>query len=125
MGVLRKRNILVPMRKRWAEIPVFVTVVAHAQANAQWMFNMVSFLSRKEIESAVGAENARDLIIGGKVNYRNGTLMVVFGDFRVVTVPLDKFRPNALRAPNFRDFEITDCGLSLRFGSYEVSSDSI
>ena len=58
----------------------------------------------------------RDVFIGGVVNLDLGTAVLVRGNFDLIVVPLSLFRPSGRATPDFKKFELTDYGHTLKFG---------
>jgi len=95
-----------------------------------------SWLSDDKLASIFG-EKPSDFIelpvlaIGVMVDSLEETVYVVYADLSFKTVPFSKFKPSGTFGskyycePDFKDFAITDWGLSIRFGNYEVGTDSI
>ncbi len=50
---------------------------------------------------------------------------VLRGDFRLLVVPRDWFKPAGGVEPDFTDPQITDWGFTLRLGPYEAASDAL
>lgn len=67
----------------------------------------------------------RDAFIGGFVNLEFGTLVLVRGNLERVVVPLSMFRPSGRATPDFKKFELTDYGHTLKFGEYEATADVV
>jgi hypothetical protein len=86
------------------------------------------FLPDEEIAAVIASENAPELVIGGNIDVKGGTLTLVRGDLSMplLFVPLSTFKRtlNGIK-PNFEDFEIIDYGQTIRFGKYEASLASL
>ena len=67
----------------------------------------------------------RDVFIGGLLNIKFGTLVLVRGNLERVIVPLSMFRPSGRATPDFSKFELGDYGHTLRFGDYEATADVV
>lgn len=71
------------------------------------------------------------LAIGVMVDYSKETVFVVYADLSWKSVPFHRFKPSGTLGsayycePNFKEFQVTDWGLSIRFGDYEAGVDSI
>ena len=70
-------------------------------------------------------EERQKVFISGVVNLDLGTLALVRGDLSRLTVALKIFRPSGRAAPDFKKFELTDYGHTLRFGNYEATADIV
>ena len=66
-----------------------------------------------------------NVFISGLVNLDLGTLALLRGDLSHVTVPLKMFRPSGRAIPDFKRFELTDYGHTLKFGDYEATADIV
>lgn len=79
-----------------------------------------------ELTEVLADERRGELFIGGYVDPKNETLTLVRGDLRRLSVPLSIFPPTETGpAPDPSRLAITDCGNTIRLGSYEAASDSI
>src|SRR5215218_7970623 len=79
-----------------------------------------------EMKEILAAPNREDLLIGGAADPVNQIVLLYRGNLQPVIVPYAWFsRRVAARRPDFRDFEITDYGQTLRLGKYEASADAI
>ena len=88
---------------------------------------MIDFLHSADIKGAVESPQANIMVIGGKVDYKKKIIRVVrASDLKSFDVPFSKFKPSGDGTrPNFKDFQVTDCGFSIRLGDYEAGADSI
>jgi hypothetical protein len=93
------------------------------------LFNHVAvaehWLSLPEMAEIIGSRDRRKYVVGGAVDPGTDTLTVVRGDLSLLTVPLSVFRPSGTSKPNFRRFDVTDFGQTIRFGEYEADVDAV
>lgn len=66
-----------------------------------------------------------DVFLGGNVNLELGALVLVRGNLERLVVPLSMFRPSGRATPDFKKFELTDYGHTLKFGEYEATADFV
>lgn len=88
-----------------------------------------SFLKRRIIDEIVNCWNPQMMVIGGKVDLKNRTMELIYGDFKVVKVPFSVCRPSGsgrnLNRPDFRGFKISDYGHTICLGrNYEAGVDA-
>lgn len=102
------------------ERPLVDAVFAHAQVRPQVILPM------SELLAVLQAANRRDLCIGGTVLRDSQTVILLRGDLEPLLVPFDAFQPSGNGiAPHFADFEVIDCGQTLRFGAFEAAFDAV
>lgn len=83
-------------------------------------------LPAKTIVEIQETGHPEDYAIYGVINTDLESMYIACGDYRFIKVPISIFEPTANGiAPDFTDFEITDCGQTLRFGSYEAAFDAV
>jgi hypothetical protein len=80
------------------------------------------FLRDEDLFNATQSVNGDQLVLMVSVDYEKEMMSVLFADLYNMEVSFDYFEPNPMASPDFNDIEITDCGLSLRLGNYEVSN---
>lgn len=67
-----------------------------------------------------------DLFVGGLADPADGALVLYRGTLDRLVVPFSWFAAREDGpAPDFDDFEVTDCGQTVRLGAYEASADAI
>jgi len=84
----------------------------------------VRLLSTEDLAEVFSAEHPEDYFIGGVVNHEDRMLVLYRGNLERLLVPLSWFG-GARSKPDFSDFEVTDCGQTVRFGTYEAGADAI
>lgn len=84
----------------------------------------LQLLEPKELADVL-SENRGDLFVGGEVNGDEQVLVLYRGSFDRLAVPLTWFKRESDVEPDFDDFAILDYGQTIRFGSFEASSDAI
>ncbi len=82
-------------------------------------------LSREQLAQVLISDQSPDRFIGGGVDEGSKTLTLARGDLRTLTVPLSFFRSAGPTKPDFRKFDLDDCGYAIRFGDYEASAHSV
>jgi hypothetical protein len=83
-------------------------------------------LSLSDLREVLSTEHPQDYFVGGVVDRDDGALVLYRGNLERLVVPLSWFRPTGRGStPNFDDFEIIDCGQTVRFGDYEAATDAI
>jgi DNA-binding XRE family transcriptional regulator len=84
-------------------------------------------LSAAELSAVLrsDASHRRDVFIGGHIDRSLGAALLVRGTFEQLLVPLTLFRPSGKSRPDFKRFELSDYGHTLRFGDYEATTDSV
>jgi len=124
-------------RKHWVTFGNLLTLEAaqsQVRPSLDGFFGQVVGVSREfkklpveQLASVLGSdpEQRRDVFIGGTVNLRFGTLVLVRGNLERVIVPLSMFRPSGRVTPDFKKFELDDYGQTLRFGDYEATADVV
>jgi len=65
------------------------------------------------------------LFKSGYIDLINQTVVLTRINNLIYKIPFHWFEPNAVCSPNFNDFEIIDYGTAIRFGEYEVCSNTI
>lgn len=83
------------------------------------------WLRDEDLFGATQAKNGDQLVLSVSVDHEKRTMQVLFADLHIMDVSFDYFEPNPVNSPDFDDIEITDCGLSLRLGNYEVSNETM
>lgn len=84
-----------------------------------------------EIAADIKDEAAPMLAIGVMVDYDKEIVNIVYADLTWKRVPFSRFKPSGTFGssyycePDFTDFDISDWGLSIRFGNYEANADAI
>ena len=87
---------------------------------------LASFLSLDHLRDVLASDRRQDLAVGVLVNADRKAIVLVRGDFDRVVVPWSWFRPTpAGLAPDFRDVEVIDSGLTIRLGAYEAATEAI
>ena len=124
-------------RKHWVTFGNLLTleaVTTRVRPSLDGLFGQVVGVSREfkklpveQLASVLGSdpELRRDVFIGGTVDLRFGTLVLVRGNLERVVVPLSMFRPSGRAKPDFKKFEFDDYGQTLRFGDYEATADVV
>jgi DNA-binding XRE family transcriptional regulator len=83
-------------------------------------------LPLSELALVLQQPNLADFCIGGSVDAAHQMVVLVRGNLDVLPVPLSMFPPSGDgTVPDFAEFEVTDHGQTLRFGSYEASFDAV
>lgn len=78
------------------------------------------------LREVLAAPNRGDYFIGGAVEACTRSVVPYRGTLEPLVLPFSWFlRRSPQPAPDFRDFEVTDYGLTARFGPYETSTDAI
>jgi DNA-binding Xre family transcriptional regulator len=86
----------------------------------------VSLLPNDELRDVLASDERTDLFVAGIVDAAAEVAVLYRGNLTPVIVPFAWFlRRDPSPRPNFRDFQITDYGQSVRFGKYEASTDAI
>lgn len=86
----------------------------------------VSLLPLDELREVLSSDARADLFVAGVVDAAAEVVVLYRGDLEPMVVPFAWFqRRDPTPRPNFRDFEVTDYGQTVRFGKYEASTDAI
>lgn len=85
----------------------------------------LKWLPSEQVIRVLQSGDAADRIIAGVVDTAAGNLLLYRGDLQPVVAPLESFEPRLGIEPNFDDFEVIDCGHTLRFGKFKAAADSI
>ena len=86
----------------------------------------VSLLPIEELREVLASGERADLFVAGVVDPAAEVVVLYRGDLAPVVVPFAWFlRRGPAPRPNFRDFQVTDYGQTVRFGKYEASTDAI
>lgn len=86
----------------------------------------VRLLPPDELQEVLAAPNRGDYLIGGVVEPCTESVVLYRGTLEPLVLPFSWFlRRNPEPAPDFRDFEVTDFGQTVRLGPYETSTDAI
>lgn len=84
------------------------------------------FLPAEELAEVLSADNRANLLIGGFVNEATQTVTLWRGNLEPLTVPFAAFeKSGAGTEPDFKSFSVTDCGQTVKLGSYEAAVDAI
>jgi hypothetical protein len=79
-----------------------------------------------QIQEIIRSKNAENYVIGGKIDKRTHTVILVRGDLSKLAAPFSTFRPSGINVkPDFTKFSIEDSGQTLKFGDYEASVDAV
>jgi DNA-binding Xre family transcriptional regulator len=88
--------------------------------------NGMQILPMDELREALAAPHRADLFVGGATDLVNELVVLYRGTLEPVVIPFSFFdRRGKAPHPDFTDFEITDYGQAVRFGSYEATTDVI
>src|ERR1700736_2660499 len=91
-----------------------------------WSTGNFRTLPPGELAEVLADERRGDLFIAGYADEHNGTLTLVRGDLRRLSVPLSMFRPSGTgTGPDPDRLEFTDYGNTVRLGDYEAAADAI
>ncbi|MEE8410176.1 MAG: helix-turn-helix transcriptional regulator [Myxococcota bacterium] len=86
----------------------------------------VGMLDSNDIAEVLAAPNKEDLFIGGRVDRKDKVIVVYRGDLSRLIVPFSVFRARrGGTKPNYDDFEVIDCGQTIRLGAYEAAGEAI
>jgi hypothetical protein len=86
----------------------------------------VYLLPMEELREVLASDERVDLFIAGIVDPAGEVAVLYRGNLAPIVVPFAWFvRRDPSPRPNFRAFQITDYGQSVRFGKYEASTDAI
>jgi len=86
----------------------------------------VTMLPIEELREVLAYDRRTELFIAGMIDQAAELAVLYRGNLTPVVVPFAWFvRRNPTPRPNFRDFELTDYGQSVRFGDYEAATDLI
>jgi hypothetical protein len=90
------------------------------------MSKRISFLHQADINGAMYSSQSNEMVIGGMVDLKKKTVTLIrASDLKKFVLPFSEFTPSGDGTkPDFTDFQITDCGFSIRFGDYEAGADS-
>ena len=84
------------------------------------------WLPKEELVEAITRNDASDRFIGGSVDPKSKALTLLRGDLQAVVAPFAIFKKSGDRtAPDFTRLNLTDYGLTIALGDYEVSADAI
>jgi hypothetical protein len=82
--------------------------------------------SQTDLLEALTAPNRSDLIIGGAVDAPAKAVILIRGNLDSLVVRFDWFSSTSGRTrPNFKRFDVTDSGQTVRLGDFEASTDAI
>ena len=82
--------------------------------------------SQTDLLEALTAPNRSDLFIGGAVDAAAKAIILIRGNLDSLVVRFDWFGSTSGRTrPNFKKFEVTDSGQTVRLGDFEASTDAI
>ena len=83
-------------------------------------------LSPDDLRDVLSAEHPEDYFVGGVVDRHDDAVVLYRGNLERLVVPLSWFAPSGKGAkPDFDDFEVIDCGQTVRFGEYEAATDAV
>lgn len=86
----------------------------------------VHLLPLEELREVLASDHRADLLVAGIADAAAEVVLLYRGNLAPLVVPFAWFtRRDPSPRPNFRDFQITDYGQSVRFGKYEASTDAI
>lgn len=86
----------------------------------------IKLLPDEELTEVLNSEDREYLFIGGSVDDIDRVVVLIRGDLDRLIIPFAWFSSRESTAePDFADFEVTDYGQTLRFGSFEVATDAI
>ena len=78
-----------------------------------------------ELVTVIVDPRRAEYFIGGYVNPSDRVVVLYRGDFSSLVVPLDWFRNSNTVKADPEDFEVIDCGQTIRLGAFEAASDAI
>ena len=88
--------------------------------------NGMRILPVDELREALAAPHRADLLVGGTADLANELVVLYRGTLEPMVIPFSFFdRRGKGPHPDFEDLEITDYGQTVRFGSYEATTDVI
>lgn len=111
----------IPTRRRVFVDTIFAEVIAPVERD-----KTSHLLSTRDLVAVFSSPNADDLFIGGDVDTDDRIVVLYRGNLRRIAVPFEWFK--SIRGgpkPDFRDFEVTDTGQTIRAGQYEAAADAI
>ena len=86
----------------------------------------VGMLDSDDIAEVLAAPNREDLFIGGRVNVKDKVVVLYRGDLSRLIVPFSLLQSRrGSPKPDFKDFEVIDCGQTIRLGDYEAAADAV
>jgi DNA-binding Xre family transcriptional regulator len=86
----------------------------------------MAMLPADEIVEVLKTDRPQDYFVGGTVDKDDGKVVLYRGSLEWMAVPFSFFaRSGRGIEPDFGDFEVIDCGQTLRFGSYEAASEAV
>lgn len=95
-------------------------------APVAWGTASLRLLPYGELAEVLGAENRRDLLIGGFVDATTDTLILYRGDFARLAVPLSLFKALGTGPrPNPSALSFTDFGQTVCLGDYQAAADAV
>ncbi len=84
------------------------------------------FLKMPAMLEVLTSPEHRNLFIGGYVDLGEEKIVLIRGNFDYVVRSFDQFMPSPDgMMPDFKDFEVIDAGQTVRFGRYEVATNTI
>lgn len=86
---------------------------------------IVKMLPPNQVAEAATAFDNQLLCTGLIVDDRDQSVTLILGDSTTLRVPMDYFEPNAVCGPDFSRPCVTDYGLTIGFGDYEVEVDLV
>jgi hypothetical protein len=90
-----------------------------------WGTGSLRLLPHEELAEVLGAENNRDLFIGGFIEPKTETLILYRGDFDRLAVPLSLFKAFGSGPKPDPALSFTDHGQTVCLGAYEAAADAI
>ena len=83
-------------------------------------------LPNADLAEVLTAPNSEDLFIGGFVDEGDAVVVLYRGDLKPLVVPLAWFTERAgTPTPDPKDFEVIDCGQTIRVGDFEAACDAV
>lgn len=86
----------------------------------------VDMLDPDDLAEVLAAPNRKDLFIGGRVDVKDKVVVLYRGDLDRLVVPFSLFQSRrGGPKPSFDDFEVIDCGQTIRLGDFEAAGEGI
>lgn len=82
-------------------------------------------IPKEELWEILELPTKNTYFVGINVDQDEKIVILLRGDESVLRVPFSWFEEGAVEKPNFKDYEVIDYGLTIRFGNYEAAGDAI
>jgi hypothetical protein len=131
--ILLERALMAPARLRGAHLITLMPPRSESVPALLGLFHPVfgvvegfQWLPKEQLVEAITRDDASDLFIGGSVDPKTKTLILLRGDITSLIVPFSLFsKAGDGTAPDFTKLKLADHGRTVALGKYESAADAI